>query len=102
MNLNYGYIKIFCPIRNFLFLLWMVYKENIESGDIETNPGPINGLFIFCTWNLNSISAHDFIHVSLLQAYNAVYSYDLIGIVETHLDGDIDIDIESQWLLFYQ
>ena len=92
MNLANGYINIFCPIRNFLSLPWVVYKKNIESGDIETNPGPINRLLSFCTWNLNSISAHDFIRVSLLEAYNAVYSYDLIGIVETHLDGDIDID----------
>ena len=30
--------------------------------------------------------------MSLLEAYNTVYSYDLIGIVETHLDGNIDIE----------
>ena len=92
MNLTEGYINIFCPIRNFLFLLWVVYKKNVESGDIETNPSPINGLFSFCTWNLNSTSARDFIRVSLLEAYNTVYSYDLIDIGEAHLDGDIDID----------
>ena len=62
------------------------------SGDIETNPGQINRLFSFCTSNLNSSSTHDFIRVSLLEAYNTVYSYDLIGIVETHLDWDADID----------
>ena len=64
----------------------------MEGGDIETNPGPINRLSSFCTWNLNSIYAHDFIRFSLLEAYNTVYSDDLIGIVETHLDGNIDID----------
>ena len=52
----------------------------------------LNRLFSFCTSNLNSSSAHDFIGVSLLEAYNTVYSYDLIGIVETHLDWDADID----------
>ena len=78
--------------RDFLFFLWVVYKKNMEGGDIETNPGPINRLSSFCTWNLNSIYAHDFIRFSLLEAYNTVYSDDLIGIVETHLDGDIDID----------
>ena len=67
-------------------------QKNMESEDIETNPGPVNGLLSFCTWNLNSISTHDFIRVSLLEAYNTVYSYDLIGIVETHLNGNIDID----------
>ena len=64
----------------------------MESGDIETNPGPINGLFSFCTWNLNSISAHDFICVLLLEASNTVYSYHLIRVVEMHLNGDIAID----------
>ena len=93
MNLTYGCINICCPIINFLFLLWVVFKKNIEIGDIETNPGPINGLFNFCTLNLNSISAYDFIRVSLLEAYNTAYSYDMIGIVEMHLDGDIDMDI---------
>ena len=67
---------MFCPIRNFLFVLSVVHKKNMESGDIETNLGPINRLVSFCTWNLNSISAHDFIRVSLLEAYSAVYSYD--------------------------
>ena len=49
INLTYGYINIFCLIINFLFLLWVVFKKNIESGDIGTNPGPINGLFNVCT-----------------------------------------------------
>ena len=44
----------------------------------------------FCSWNLNSICAHDFTRVSLIEAYNSVHNYDLIGIVETHLDSTID------------
>ena len=58
------------------------------SGDIEQNPGPDS--LNFCTWNLNSISAHDFLRVSLLEAYNSVYNFDLIGIVETHLNSTVD------------
>ena len=56
----------------------------------ETNPGPET--LDFCTWNLNSITAYDFLRVSLLEAYNSVYNYDLIGIVETHLDSTVDED----------
>ena len=54
------------------------------------NPGPdtLNP----CTWNLNSTTAHDFLRVLLLEAYNSVYNYDLIGIVETHLDTTINED----------
>ena len=31
-----------------------------------------------------------FTRVSLIEAYNSVYNYDLIGIVETHLDSTVD------------
>ena len=58
------------------------------SGDVETNPEPET--LDFCTWNLNSIYAHDSLRVSLLEAYNSVCNYDLIGIVESHLDKSID------------
>ena len=58
------------------------------SGDVETNPGPET--LDFCCWNLNSITAHDFLQVSLIVAYNLVYNNDLIGIVETHLDNTVD------------
>ena len=30
--------------------------------------------------------------MSLIEAYNSVYDYDLIGVVETHLDSSIDED----------
>ena len=72
-----------------LYLQWITYKI-LLSGDIETNPGPINETFKFCSWNLNSICAHYFARISLIEAYNSVYRYDLIGIVETHLDSSVD------------
>ena len=55
------------------------------SGDIEPNPGPMS--LDFCCWNLNSTTAHDYLRLSLLEVYNSVYNYDLIAIVETHLDN---------------
>ena len=39
---------------------------------------------------MNSICAHDFLRISLIEAYNTVYNYDLIGTVETHLDNTVD------------
>ena len=59
------------------------------SGDVEPNPGPGPETLKFCCWNLNSITAHDFLRVSLIEAYNSIHNYDLIGIVETHLDDSI-------------
>ena len=37
----------------------------LESGDIETNPGPRRSSFIkFCHWNLNGLAVHVFINRS--------------------------------------
>ena len=69
---------------------WITFKSILLSGDVEENPGPDSGIFKFCTWNLNSIVAHDFFRVSLLEAYNSVYNYDLMAITETHLDSNVD------------
>ena len=71
-----------------LYTLWLFSRAMLLSGDIETNPGP--DTLDFCTWNLNSIAAYDFLRVALVEAYNSVHKYDLIGIVETHLDATIN------------
>ena len=68
----------------------MVFRTVLKSGDVETNPGPET--LYFCTWNLNSITAYDFLRVSLIEAYNSVYNHDIIGIVETHLDSTVEED----------
>ena len=65
-----------------------VFRRILLSGDVDANPGP--DTFNVCFWNLNSITAHDFLRVSLIEAYISVYNCDLIGIVETHLDSTIE------------
>ena len=63
----------------------------IISGDIETNPGPEtlqNQNLSFCHWNLNGITAHNCVKISLLEAYNTVNNFDIICISETFLDSD--------------
>ena len=84
----YGYCCTRYIICYILCTLWLFSRAILLSGDIETNPGP--GTLGFCTWNLNSIAAYDFLRVALLEAYNSVHKYDLIGIVETHLDTTIN------------
>ena len=83
----YLYFYISCITCFTLHSQWLVFKTILLSGDIETNPGPET--LDFCCWNLNSITAHDFLRVSLIEAYNSVYNYDLIGVVETHLDNNV-------------
>ena len=75
-------LMFFCP----LLLSFTLVILLLLSGDIETNLGPDPGYlnsFSFCHWNLNSIAAHNFIKMSLLQAYNAINWFDIICLSET-------------------
>ena len=56
----------------------------VNSGDIETNPGlrkssPIK----FCHWNLNGLAAHDFIKVTLIEAFISTNNFDILCLSET-------------------
>ena len=88
--LTYVYFNAVCLTCHTLCLQWHMYRSILLSGGVETNPGPPHGYLSFCSWNLSSIYAHDFLRVSLIKAYNTVYNYDLIGVVETHLDNTVD------------
>ena len=90
LHSQYAYFNIACIACFTLHIQWLVFRTILLSGDVETNPGPET--LDFCCWNLNSITAHDFLRVSLIEAYNSVFNYDLIGIVETHLDNTVDND----------
>ena len=60
--------------------------------DIEVNPGPKKNCsinFSFCHWNLNSMSAHNYLKPSSLQVYNSVYKHDVISLPETYLDNSV-------------
>ena len=52
--------------------IWLSLTIIRLSGDIEENPGPkrnSNQSFSICHWNLNSITADNYLKVSLLRAY---------------------------------
>ena len=62
------------------------------SGDIEKNPGSKPSScekFSICHWNLNSISAHNFIKISLLRAYVSTHKFDILCLSEIYLDSSI-------------
>ena len=44
----------------------------------------------FCSWKVNILWALNFLRVSLITPCNTVYNCDLITIVETHLDNEVD------------
>ena len=62
------------------------------SYDIEMNLGPNPGFrdkFGICHWNRNSISAYNFIKLSLLRAYISIYNFDILSLSETYLESTI-------------
>ena len=67
----------------------------VNSGDIETNPGPRKSSPIkFCHWNLNGLAAHDFIKVPLIEAFISIHNVDILCLSETFLDSTIDLKIK--------
>ena len=96
------HILYFSLLANYLCQVWLRKLHINLSGDIELNPGPKSNScenFSVCHWNLNSISAHNFSKVSLLNAYTSLHSFDIICLSETYLDSSIlshDPNLEVQ------
>ena len=91
---NYRYfftlVQYFIILEYIIQILYHTYIIRL-SGDVELNPGPRPNScqsFSVCHWNLNSITAHIFLKLFLLKAYNAIYSYDIICLSETYLDSE--------------
>ena len=70
------------PLLNFFFSI-KIAKFLIMCGDVESNPG-----FTFMQWNCNSLPAHNFTRVTLIEAYNTLHNFDLIALSETALRPD--------------
>ena len=77
-----------------MFLLLLIC-----ASDIELNPWPrknnISYNFSFYYWNLNSIAAHNFSKLSLLEACNVQHKFDMICLSETFLDSSIPTNDEK-------
>ena len=89
-------LRIFCSLGiRFVFLLLML----LAYGDIEPNPGPRKRStccnFSIYNWNLNSITAHNFEKVDLLEAYNTFKKIDIIYLSELCLDSSILSDNDN-------
>ena len=85
-------------LATYVFHIWLYLILTKRSGDIEQNPGPKSNSsqsFSICHWNLNSISAHNFIKISLLKTYIATHKLDVICLSETYLDSSISNDDEN-------
>ena len=83
--ITYYFLSQICLIFN----IFIQYFLLTICGDIETNPGPSNDAksLSICHWNLNGISTQNYVKLSMIEAYNALYNYDIICISETFLDS---------------
>ena len=77
-------------VNTFLFLCITSLLSQCDG--IETNLGPRFSSWTFCHWNLNSLTAHDYIKILLLQAYISQHNYDIICLLITFLDSSIQSD----------
>ena len=78
--------------------IWFFEMILLLSSDIEIQPGPPPGVlndpvrgfsgsfFSFCNCNINTLSKNDFQRVSLLEAHNSIFKYDIISLCETSLN----------------
>ena len=72
--------------RNLLFVVLLL----LRSGNVETNTAPKKSSVIkLCHWNLNGLAAHDFLKVSLIEAFITTYNFDIICLSETFLDSTL-------------
>ena len=79
----------FCSSLQFPWVLYFVLRL-LQHGNIELNPGP--KYFSICHWKLNSLTAHNNLKVSQLQAFNLVHKFDILCTSETHLDSSVSKD----------
>ena len=85
-------------LSTYLFHVWLFFIRTKRSGDIEPNPGPKPTScrsFSICHWNLNSISAHNFIKLSLLKPYIAIHKLMLFAYLAnasiSNDDGSLEV-----------
>ena len=88
--LNLNIIPIYL---HYDFASWVAFFVLILNNDIELNPGDYlrNGFLSFCSWNINTLSKDNFQRVSLIEAHNSLFNYDIISLCETSQNDSIII-----------
>ena len=88
---------------HFLFLFF--FTEATFKREIETNLGPrcnLNNHLTICHWNLNSISAHNFTKLQLLQtACLAVNKFHIACLSEIYFNSSISFDDDNLYISGY-
>ena len=92
-NNAFYHLVAFLDRANLLEIFILFYHfhcdELLRAGDVHENPGPAIPAFRFIHWNANSLPAHEYARIPLIQAYNAIHNCQLIAITESALKNDI-------------
>ena len=78
-------------LAKYLFISLCGITLLLICADAELNHGPKKSEsycnFSLCHWNLNSITAHNFSKILLIEAYNVQHKFGMICISQTYLDS---------------
>ena len=83
-------------LATYVFHIWLYLILTKRSGDIDQNSGPKSNSsqsFSISHWNLNSISTHNFIKISLLKTYIATHW--MLRLWKTYLHSSISNDDDN-------
>ena len=58
---------------------------------INSDTGFNSGFLSFLNWNINTLGKDDFHRVSLIEAHNSVFNYDIISLCETSITDNITV-----------
>ena len=75
-----------------LFSVFFIQNLLSQCGNIEKNPGPKYSYLSFFHWNLNGLTAHDYIKTTLIQACITDQNFDIVCLSETFLNSSIQND----------
>ena len=83
-------------LAKYLFISLCGITLLLICADAELNHGPKKSEsccnFSLCHWNLNSITAHNFSKILLIEAYNVQHKFGMICISETYLDSSFPMN----------
>ena len=103
ISMSEGFLKKKCkfnPKNIILETLCLCFSIKIAEflficGDVELNPGET---FDFCLWNCNSLPAHNFERVTLIENYISIHKVKLFALTETALhtsNSNSDLEIQG-------
>ena len=84
---------LYMPSRTYVFLfIIIIHISDIVTAFWGYRNKSRSRPRLFCQWNLNNMDAHNFIKMSLLQAYIGRNRFDIIRLSETYLDNSYYTD----------